>query len=622
MQYMKEKLGAWQVGNNIESGKVQFKIFFPKDSLQHNIKSIQVCGDFQKLLGLGQKWDVNQAPFMTKSPYSDDNGEIWEWLAPTELNKGFYQYKYYVTFNDNSIRWVSDPCTRYGGEENMNAAFVIGGSQPNDNPIFPIKGGRKPVRDLVIYELMIDDFTADFRGKRAPLDAACDKLDYLQQCGFNAILFMPWTAWNNDKFNWGYTPTLYYSVEYRYANDLDQPAEKISWLKRLINKCHERGIHVVMDGVFNHVHTDFPYKDFYQSYDKDCPYTGEFGGKFEGLQDLDFNNSCTQEFIFDVCCYWIEEFKIDGIRFDNTVNFYMKGDNKGLPKLLEDINHFLQNNKEQNFSLTLEHLNEDAMEVTKNTFANSYWDNALYGECFDGLWSGEIKPSLLNALNNNRYLQYTDGNKAPTIYLGNHDHSDVAWQAGARSNAGALEWYRTQPYIIALLTSPGAVLIKNGQEFAEYYWIPEDDKGGRGRVQSRPLHWDYSNDSFGKALKGVYTKLINLRLQYDVLRADGFYPEYWETWQTRFNPVGVGIDTARRLLVYHRYCQDSQNYAVIVINFSNNAEWLDLIFPENGQWVDLLSDPQSTITVSNYCYHLIVNSNWGYIFYKTGLDKP
>ncbi len=53
MDYMKEKLGSWQVGHSQTTGKVRFKLFFPNENkgLQHNIKSIQVAGDFQTELG-------------------------------------------------------------------------------------------------------------------------------------------------------------------------------------------------------------------------------------------------------------------------------------------------------------------------------------------------------------------------------------------------------------------------------------------------------------------------------------------------------------------------------------------------------------------------------------------
>jgi 1,4-alpha-glucan branching enzyme len=202
MEHMKERLGSWQIGSDRDKGKVEFRLFFPSEStgLEHNIKTIQVVGDFQKTLGNPSNWDPTTAPMLSRTPHSE--GEIWSWTTPKELHKGFYQYKYYVTFNDPAEppRWVSDPFTRYGGKDNMNAAIVVGGSSPEENYIEPLAGGRKPLRDLVIYEMMIDDFTLEYRKERAPLDAVCDKLDYLVEIGFNAILFMPWTAWNNDLF--------------------------------------------------------------------------------------------------------------------------------------------------------------------------------------------------------------------------------------------------------------------------------------------------------------------------------------------------------------------------------------------------------------------------------------
>jgi 1,4-alpha-glucan branching enzyme len=620
MEHMKTRLGSWQIGNDCHKGQVEFRLFFPDEEhgLQHNIKTIQVCGDFQHHLGHGMAdWDPKTAPHLTCNVHAE--GEIWNTITPKSLPAGFYEYKYYLTYNDPNEppRWVSDPFARYGGKSAMNAAVVVGGSRPADNSIAPLTGGRKPLEELVIYELMIDDFTAGYRGLRAPLDATRDKVGYLKETGFNAILFMPWTAWNNEQFSWGYTPSLYYSVSYRYANDLNHPMEKLSWLKKLISECHQNGIHVIMDGVFNHVYTGFPYKLFYQYYDQDCPFTGTFYGEFDGLQDLDFNQRCTQELIWDVCRYWIENFQIDGIRFDNTVNFYEKGDNRGLPRLMEDINNHMQAAGEANFSLTLEHLQMNAVEVTMNTCATSYWDNALYGHCFDGLWHGRIQPGLLNALNNYRYLQGTG--KAPTLYLSNHDHSHVAWQAGARDNAGALQWYRTQPWVIALLTAPGAVMIQNGQEFAEDHWIPEDDQGSGRRVQSRPLHWDYCTDRFGRALRQVYTRLIHLRQQYPVLRGGGFAPHYWEEWQTRFNFEGLGIDTQRQLLVYRRYHIDEAGHwthALVALNFSSDNHFLELPFPENGTWVNLLADSPWSITVNDRCCGVELPSYWGCIFYK------
>jgi 1,4-alpha-glucan branching enzyme len=605
---MDSRLGAWQVGGDVTRGAVQFKIFFPNGA-DPRISSMRVVGSFQ-----GAPWDFLHAPEMIRSTIAE--GALWSYTTPTELPAGFYEYKYLVTFDGGETRWVSDPCTRYGGSENQNAAFVIGGSDPL---VTPLAGGRKPLRDLVVYELHLDDFTDDFRGSRAPMDAATDKLDYLVGLGVNAILFMPWTTWQNPEFDWGYTPFQYFAAEYRYVNDVMQPAEKLSALKNLISACHQRGIHVIMDGVYNHVHPDFPYQHLYQTRD-DCPFTATpFGGTFTGLQDLDFYNVCTREFTRDVCTYWIKEFGIDGIRFDNTVNYHVAGDARGIPDLLQDIRDYVDSSGGSNFSLTLEHLSMDAASLVNGTQATSFWDNSLYQNCFDSLWNGAINPSLLDTLNNQRYL--ADSTKAPTLYLSNHDHSHTAWQAGARDNRGGMEWYRTQPYAIALMTAPGVPMIHSGDEFAEDHWIPEDDGGTGRRVRPRPLRWNLSKDSVGVAVARLYARLGAIRQQYPGLRSTNFYPDHWDNWQTRFNPAGFGLDTDRQVVIFHRWGPSATGHLqrfYIVLNFSGQPQQVRVPFPENGPWTDLLAnfDGSWTVNITNYYLDLLVGSNWGHVFFK------
>ena len=73
-----------------------------------------------------------------------------------------------------------------------------------------------------------------------------------------------------------------------------------------------------MDGVYNHVSLAFPYPQLYRD-PAVCPFTAaSFGGTFPGLQDLDFAEPVTGQFIGDVCRYWIDTFGIDGIRFSLT----------------------------------------------------------------------------------------------------------------------------------------------------------------------------------------------------------------------------------------------------------------------------------------------------------------
>jgi 1,4-alpha-glucan branching enzyme len=612
---MKERLGAWQVGDSRTRGKIEFKLFFPK-GFDPQIKSIRVAGDFQEQISNLSNWNF-QSGFLLESHVREE-GTFWTYRTEKELEARFYQYKYLVEFADGESRIVSDPCARYGGTENQNAGIVIGGSRPSDNIVAPLARGREPQRNLIIYEVHLDDFTDEFREVKAPLEAAIDKLDYLSDLGINAILFMPWTAWKNRYFDWGYEPFQYFAVEYRYANNLEKPEEKISWLKKLISECHKREIHVIMDGVFNHTSVDFPYKWFYKRIE-DCPYVGTFEGAFPGLQDLNFNNVCTQEFIRDVCLYWIEVFKIDGIRFDNTINYHRKSDEKGISKLLDDIQSYLDIAGEKNFSMTLEHLDKRAAEITNKTKATSYWDNEMYELCFHYLWEKRIDSRMLNSFNNDKHVNLSG--KAATIYIGNHDHSHVAWQAGARDNLGAMEWYRTQPYAIALFTCPGIPMIQNGQEFGEDYWIPEnDDETGR-RVLPRPLRWKLLNDKIGASLFKLYKRLIEIRKKYAGLRLTNFYPETWEPWQTRFNPAGFGVDTEKQVVIFHRWGHDNSGALqrfIIVLNFSAQPQRVTVQFPENGTWIDLLSDYNGSwkVDVKNNELDLEVGSNWGHIFFK------
>ncbi|HYX53934.1 MAG TPA: alpha-amylase family glycosyl hydrolase, partial [Candidatus Limnocylindrales bacterium] len=547
------------------------------------------------------------------------------------LPAGFYDYKYLVTFEDGSQRMVSDPCSRYGGKdvENQNSGFVIGPSPfPDVTPL----AARRPLRDLVIYELNIDDFTDELRysseadGGRAALDAVRGKLDYLQKLGMNAILFLPWTAWADDFFSWGYTPYQYFSVEHRYTNDVTDPSpnketNQLSRMRRLISECHERGIHVIMDGVFNHVGADtspegsgFAYRWLYQNPDA-SPYVGQFGGVFGNLKDLDYHNGCTQEFIRDVCFYWMDEFGIDGIRLDNTVNFYIAGDDRGLPRLLRDV---ADHADDENFSLTLEHIDITAAQVTNATRASSYWNNGQYETAFQSLWDYQITPKLLRVLDS--HLGLNDG-KMATTYLTNHDHAHVAWQAGARNDDGSMEWYRTQPGAIALFTSPGVPMISNGQEFGEDHWIPENDNGSNRRVKPRPLRWEFLNDKIGSSLHELYRRLIDIRKTNPALRTDNFYPSAWDENDRQFNSQGYGLDAQKQVVIYHRWGTDdhgSLQRLIVVLNFSQTDQFVDVPFSSGGLWTDLLNPGISFNLSDPWQRNWKVSSNWGNIFLHQG----
>lgn len=601
-------------GARVNGNAVQFRLFLPdseQDASQYQrggspkIANIRVTGTFQSMFGQSD-WDVETAPLLVRSLHP--NGWLYTFDIP-HLQDGFYEFKYFVQFENQTTRWCSDPCSRHGGSEEENSAFVVGG---NDMDVRLIDK-RLPLQDLVIYELMLDDFTAEYRGGRAPLDAVWDKLDYLQALGINAIEFMPWTSWPEGGFSWGYDPFAFFSVEHRYYVDPQDPLDKLFRLKRLIEELHRRGIHVIMDGVFNHVQAGlspdrgFPYFWLYQD-PADSPYIGSFeGGGF--FNDFDFANECTNKFIVDVCKYWIDEYKIDGIRFDYALGFFSQSDSPvGISRVIQDLNQHALDQSLENMSFYLELLTDnryDAIDDVNRMQAGGCWFDPLKWEMEQAISSGQASPTLMRPLN---ATEDFGGQRRPVTYIENHDHSSVTEACRGRD-----AWWRSQPAAIALHTAPGAPLIHNGQEFAEQYWFPES---GDGRVQARPLRWERSSDSIGIALRGIYSLLIDLRKTHSALRSSNFYPCVYDLSAGSFNPQGYGVDAGRGLLIFHRWGNREDGKLerfIIALNFSDVGRIVDIPFSVNGRWDDLLNG--GSATVSDFWLRAqTLNSNWGRIY--------
>lgn len=610
---MYEQFGAVVTGNAVE-----FKLFFPdsaKDPSQFStggsprIARIQVIGDFQAQTG-GAAWEIATAPEMTLTDHPQ--GSLYAHAIP-HLADGYYQYKYFVTFENQTTRWCGDPCTKYVGGEMENAAFVIGGH----DTVVSAHPARCKFRDLVIYELMTDDFTAGYRGSKAPFDAIREKIDYLVELGVNAVEFMPWVAWPGEDFSWGYNPFLFFAVENRYIDDPTEPLDRLYRLKTLINALHDRHINVIMDGVFNHVNAGdepgrgFPYRWLYQN-PADSPFIGRFGdaGYF---QEFNYGNGCVQQFIFDVCKYWLDEYQVDGIRFDYTRGFYIPGDaSHGITKLASDLRTYLDGSGRADVPLILEHLTDNryaAIGDTNRIGATGCWYDRLFYDVPEYAAKGNVQTQVVRVLDTARDF---DAGKGPVTYVENHDHSTLINRVG-----GTGVWWRAQAPLVALFTASGAVLVHNGQEFGDDYYLPED---GPGRVSPRPLHWSLLDGSTGKWLSALHKRLIRLRHECPALRSANYYPRFYDERQTRFNSEGYGADVERDLVIFHRWGDAEAGGLerfIIVLNFSGYDQYVDVPFPDNGRWEDRLND--SSVEVRDYrLRNWRVSSSWGNVFYRRG----
>jgi pullulanase len=133
------------------------------------------------------------------------------------------------------------------------------------------------------------------------------------------------------------------------------------------------------------------------------------------------------------------------------------------------------------------------------------------------------------------------------------------------------------------------------------------------------LHWDYPTDKIGSQILALYHKLISIRQAHPALRSDNFYPDNWATWQAQFNPDGYGMDVNRQVLIFHRWgnAEDGRlERFIIVLNFSPQAQMVDVPFPANGAWQDLLNN--QTVTINDFRLAAQpIESYWGRIYFQT-----
>lgn len=191
-----------------------------------------------------------------------------------------------------------DPAARAQRDSVHGKSLVV---DPRGFPWTDQNWRRPPFRDLVIYELHIGAFTP-----QGTFRSAIERLSYLRELGVTAIEIMPIADFPGGR-NWGYDGVLIYAPAQAYGTPDD--------LRALVDAAHREGLAVLLDVVYNH-------------FGPDGNYLGAYGSEYfckrhhtpwgDGFNFDDKGNGPVREFFLGNPPYWMEEFHVDGFRFDAT----------------------------------------------------------------------------------------------------------------------------------------------------------------------------------------------------------------------------------------------------------------------------------------------------------------
>lgn len=265
---------------------------------------------------------------------------LYELVLNGDLHGVYYNYLIKNEDTEEEAVDIYAKATSVNGKRGMVVDFNLTNPKnfkEHKNPKLP------SIMDSIIYEMHIRDFTIDkssnvdneLRGKflgvveEAKILEGTDikvGFDHLLELGINTIHILPSFDFksvdeskvNEEQYNWGYDPDNYNAIEGSYSTNPILGEVRIKEFKEMIMKCHEKGIRVVMDVVYNHTYdteeSNFNkiFKGYYYRQDKD----GEYSNGSACGNETASERYMVRKFIIDSVLMWAKEYKIDGFRFD------------------------------------------------------------------------------------------------------------------------------------------------------------------------------------------------------------------------------------------------------------------------------------------------------------------
>lgn len=559
---------------------------------------------FVYLIGDMNGWEIDPAHELYKTP---DGFRYWVTLNGLTPGKE-YRFQYFV---DNAIK-IGDPYSekvldpwndkyidsvRYPGLIPYPVGLtsnVVSVMQPGQTPYqWEVTNFQKPPKEkLVVYELLIRDFTSEQTYK-----SITDTLGYLQRLGINCLELMPVMEFEGNN-SWGYNPMFHMAVDKWYG-----PRNE---LKKLIDEAHKKGIAVVLDMVLNHAFGLNPMVRLYWDAANNRPAANSpwfnpiARHPYNVGYDFNHESQATKDYVDRVNKFWIEEYKFDGFRFDLSKGFTQtnSGSNVGqwgqydqsrinlLKRMAQQIwtvdptsyvilEHFADNNEEialANEGMMLwgnhnSNYNEATMgwhDNNKSNFSGVSWKNRNFGS-----------PKLVGYMESHDEERLMAKNLQYGAASGNYSVKSLSTAIAREKLAGAF-----------FFTVPGPKMIWQFGELAYDFSIFYPCGTDACKTDPKPVKWEYYNDSRRLNLYKTWAELINLKKNYDAFSSNDFTID-----------AGNALKTIK---INH-----TQMNVVITGNFGVTQASYNPGFQNTGKWYDFFSGDSITVSDVNMSVSLL-----------------
>lgn len=539
------------MGTILFPGGVAFRVWAPFAS------EVFAAGTFNQ-------WSI------TANPFASEGNGYWSMEIPGA--KIGDEYKFVIRNGANPLIWRRNP---YASElVNSSGNSII------HDPNFDWKGDNFTMpewNELVIYEMHVGTFN-DLPGHGpGRFDEIVPKLPYLNEMGINAIEIMPVAEFPMD-YSWGYNPSQPFSVE----TALGGP----QGLHKFIMAAHQHGIAVILDVVYNHCGpgdnalwcfdgwSDINHGGGIYFYDNERVHTPW------GATRPDYGRDEVRQYFRDNALFWLNKYRLDGLRFDSVVNIRNRNGNNNdlqgdLPDgwgLLERINNEIGTN--QPWKITIAEDLQNNEWITRSTGEG--------GAGFCTQWDAEfvhpIRSAIVSMTDDSRDMlairdalihRYNNDSVQRVIYTESHDEvangksrvPEEIWPG----NAGS--WFSRKRSILGaamVFTAPGIPMIFQGQEFLEDGYFQD----------VVPLDWAKLQAFSGINL--LYRDLIRLRRNW-----------FDQTRGLRGQHINVHhLNNTDKVIAFHRWENGGPGDDVIVVaNFADRSyNSYTLGMPRTGRW--------------------------------------